>query len=82
MSRIAGRRPGPEREVLTIDYADVLAQAVANERWRVLQEVRRSVAAVPTSTPHKYDSWKSDPRTANEVKADISRALDRIEAGE
>jgi hypothetical protein len=79
MTRIAGRRPQPEREVLSIDYADVLAQAIANERWRVLREVRRGVEAVPTSTPDKFDSWKSNSRNASEVKADILRTLSTIE---
>lgn len=42
------RRPVAADPALTVDYADVLRQAVANERYRVLREVRNAVAKVPT----------------------------------
>lgn len=33
---------------LTVDYADVLRQAVANERHRVMRETRAAIEKLPT----------------------------------
>lgn len=63
---------------LVVDYADVLAQAVANERWRVLREVRERVDSIATSTPSKTHAWSSDDRTARAVKEDALKAIDRL----
>lgn len=53
---IAGsRRP---TIALTVDYADVLAQAVENERWRVIREVERIAMQIEIHRPghREYDA--------------------------
>lgn len=67
------------REVVHVDYQDVLAQAVKNERWRTLQEVRRAVTGVRTSDPGR-DSWSATARTAAQYRQDVLAALDKVEA--
>jgi hypothetical protein len=65
---------------MTVDYADVLRQAVDNERWRVLREIRKAVEALPETKPGR-ERWSSpSARTAAEFAQDVVRALDRIEA--
>ena len=50
---IAGsRRP---TNSLTVDYADVLAQAVENERWRVIREVERIAMQIEIHRPGHRD---------------------------
>lgn len=75
---IAGQRLTQPREQLVVDYADVLAQAVANERDRTLREIRRAVRSIPVRTQQR-DRYTSDDRTGPEVKADILATLDRLE---
>jgi hypothetical protein len=79
VSRIAGQRP-PRHEdaALTVDYADVLRQAVDNERWRVLRDVLAAVERVGTTTPSSTRSYGSDPRNPDHVKSDILAAINRI----
>ena len=78
MSRLAGQRP-PRRDndALTVDYADVLRQAVDNERWRVLREVLAAAQRVPTTTEGAR-SYSRDDRRGADVKADIIAAINRI----
>ena len=78
MTRLAGQRP-PRREdtALTVDYADVLRQAVDNERWRVLREVLAAVQKVPTTTEGSR-SYSLDDRRGADVQADILAAINRI----
>lgn len=71
-------RPRPERDALTVDYADVLRQAVENERWRVLREVERTVEAIKTRKPDGRNSWSHEARTAEEFKKDLTAALETI----
>jgi hypothetical protein len=71
MTRLAGTS---RASALTVDYKDVLEQAVANERWRVLREVIRAVEAVPTSDSHyAYRDIKID------MKRDVLAAIKRLE---
>ncbi|MFJ2298138.1 hypothetical protein [Oerskovia paurometabola] len=66
-----------------VDYADVLRQAVDNERWRVLREIRKAVEALPeTKNGASYGRgyYATEKRTADEFAADVVKALDRIEA--
>lgn len=79
IARVAGYRPRPPADALAVDYADVLRQAVENERWRVLREVRREVEAVKTSKPHSV-GYLSEKRDAVDFKRDALAALDRLEA--
>jgi hypothetical protein len=75
-ARIAGSNR-PPREVLNIDYADVLRQAVENERHNVLREVLRRVNAVPVKVQGPR-SYEERPRPASDVKADILAAIERL----
>lgn len=75
--RIAGSNR-PPREVLNVDYADVLRQAVENERHNVLREVLRLVRAVPVTKPSSSRSYGSDDRRADEVKRDILAAIEGL----
>ena len=63
---IAGsRRP---TSALTVDYADVLAQAVENERWRVIREVERIAMQIEI---HRAGHREYDPKL---VPAQIFRS--------
>lgn len=74
--RIAGSNR-PPREVLTVDYADVLRQAVENERHNVLREVLRCANAV---RDHESDprSYTSKDRGGATVKREIIAAIERL----
>ena len=66
------------RETLTVDYRDVLEQAVANARYQALRDVRSAVEAIPTTQPtRRIDDWRRDPRSADDVKRDVLAELDR-----
>jgi hypothetical protein len=75
--RIAGSNR-PPREVLTVDYADVLRQAVENERHNVIREVLRRVNAVRTTVPSTTRSYHTDDRRGDDVKTDIIAAIERL----
>lgn len=68
------------RETVTVDYADVLRQAIDNERWRVLREVRRGVEAVKGKKSTNAYPYEAD-RPGEDVKRDILAVLDHIERG-
>lgn len=76
---IAGARRQPQAAVLHVDYEAVMRQAVENERYRTLREVRQAVQAVPTTEESSRSIWAQDSRDAESVKRDILAALDRIE---
>ena len=71
-------RPGSS-EVLSVDYQDVLRQAVENERWRVLRSIRRSVESIKTTEPDGRNSRSTKDRGAEKYKRDVLTALDAIE---
>ena len=75
---IAGqRRPRTERqEVVNIDYADVLRQAVANERFRVISEIRQRVGAIQTN------EYGSRPASGAQVKLEALAAINAVDAME
>lgn len=81
MTRIAGQNRRAT-DGMHVDYADVLRQAVDNERWRVLREIRKAVEALPeTKRDTSYRHINShEKRTAVEYARDVVQALDRIEA--
>jgi hypothetical protein len=64
---------------VTINYADVLRQAVENERWRVLRDIRVRVERIKTQKPSSSRTYGSDDRSAAEVKREVLRALDDAE---
>lgn len=75
------RFTGRQREVVAVnvDYADVLAQAVANERWRVSREVRAQIERIATTKDSYGSDWRKDDRTADDFKKDALRVLDSVE---
>ena len=80
-THLPGHRAANAREVVHIDYADVLRQAVDNERHNVLRQVRAAVLAVPTVDRTRGDSWSHPKRDVAEVRQDIISAIDRIMDG-
>jgi hypothetical protein len=72
------RRPQRDEGGLVVDYADVLRQAVENERFRVLREVRERVGKIAT-TKENARSYSRDDRTANDFKREVLREIDYIE---
>lgn len=78
MTLAGHRRLQPASEQLVVDYADVLRQAVENERWRVLREVRQRIARIQTSK-YRSGSYRSDDRNPTEVKQEALDAVDAVE---
>lgn len=78
--RIAGERRVRVDNNVTVDYADVLRQAVENERWRVLREVRKAVEEVATQQkkPYAREYWDTEKRDPSDVKRDALAAVDRV----
>lgn len=77
MRQVAGSRR-PREEVLHIDYADVLAQAVRNERHEVIRLILENVGRVPTRDNRRGDSWNHPERSADAVVRDIKDAIQRV----
>lgn len=71
---IAGQRRQTATEVLTVDYADVLRQAVLNERARVLRNIRMRIDKIST-TSQSSRSYSSDSRPAADFKKDVLREI-------
>lgn len=69
-----GRRP---TSALTVNYADVLAQAVENERWRVIREVERIAMQIEI---HRAGHREYDPRhvPAETFRSQLLSRMDRI----
>jgi hypothetical protein len=77
--RIRSTVPTRTTEVLNVDYAAVMQQAIENERWRVLREVRRATERIKTSEPDGYNTHSTRARSADKFKSDLISALDAIE---
>lgn len=73
---IAGQRRAQSTEVLTVDYKDVLDQAVLNERRRILHNLRTRIGNLATSQPSaRGRSWDTEPRKAADFKADVLKEI-------
>lgn len=72
-------RQRPAQEVVHVDYKDVLRQAVENERFRVLREVRKALGALPTEGEVNRSTYSRDPIPAARFRREAYEALDRIE---
>lgn len=69
-SRIAGRRPlSASQPSLHVDYADVLAQAVVNEREKVLRELAREVSQIRVDKSYNEPEYKRP--TADSVRKQV-----------
>ena len=73
---IAGART--RSGALTVDYADVLRQAVENERWRVLRDVTEAIDRVPTEKPIQGRGHGVDQIEGRYVKRDILDEIRRL----
>jgi hypothetical protein len=80
--RVRFRSGGRQSETLTVDYKDVLDQAVENERWAVLRELRRSLETIQVDkrVTQSY-SYGTVDRSATEFKIDVLEMLGKIERG-
>ena len=76
MAYLPGHRP--VRETVHIDYADVLAQAVANERHRILRAVRADLGRV-----RFFDAgyeWEHKPRKdPKALQREVLAVVERLE---
>lgn len=61
---------------MTVDYADVLRQAVENERFRVLRDVYAVLDKEPLPEHDRYDAYAAPREFRNSVKRKIE-ALER-----
>jgi hypothetical protein len=77
--RIRSTVPTRTTEVLNVDYTAVMQQAIENERWRVLREVRRAMERIKTNEPDGYNTYRTRDRSADNFKSDVIAALDAIE---
>jgi hypothetical protein len=67
-----------EDVTLTVDWADVLKQAVENERWKVLREFYRVINNIPTTKPSK-SSYSDENIPAPTYKNALLSALSSME---
>ena len=66
-------------EVVNVNYRDVLDQAVENERWRVLRQVRDILEAVDTMKPRDGYSYSRDSKSAENYKGEVLIKLTALE---
>jgi hypothetical protein len=78
--RVRFRSGGRQSETLTVDYKDVLDQAVENERWAVLRELRRALETIEVDKRGTQSYSKVD-RSAKDFKIDVLEMLGKIERG-
>ena len=62
---------------LTVDYADVLAQAVDNEKWRVIREVIGILEAEPAKTYNRY-GYDAKDISADAYKKNVILAVNAL----
>ena len=63
------------REAVTVDYADVLRQAVENERWRIYRQVIATVSQIPIEDRDTNHSWSRSPRSAKAFRDSLLKTL-------
>lgn len=73
----SGAQQPRHSETFSIDYADVLRQAVENERWRVLREVGLVIDSIPTVKKLGYSDQRT---TSEEFKTSLILALEPLHA--
>lgn len=66
-------------EVVNVNYRDVLDQAVGNERWRVIRQVRDILEAVDTMKPRSNSAYARDSKTAENYKGEVLIKLSALE---
>lgn len=78
MTRLAGANRSPSS--MTIDYKDVLDQAVANERWRLLRILTQEAEAIYTrsTSGSGYYSSTTD-KSPSDMKRQFLAAIKRLE---
>lgn len=73
---LAGARR-QQQSTLVVDYADVLRQAVANERDRLLYEIHREISAIETAELKPRSTWDSQPKDPKRIRAEALRIVER-----
>ena len=63
---------------LTVDYADVLAQAVDNEKWRVIREVIKILKAETVKELNGYSTWDTKPRPAESYRDSVLKQVNAL----
>lgn len=58
-----------------IDYADVLRQAVQNERVKVLRELEELMRSIPMHNVRSGGPFAGDERRASQFKHDLERGM-------
>ena len=71
-------KPRPLRETVSIDYADVLEQAVENERWRIIREISQGLEKIETLEPYTTHTYRRDERTAKDFQKDALALVARL----
>lgn len=77
--RVRFRSGGRPTETLTVDYKDVLDQAVENERWAVLRELRRAIETIPVDHYKSGSAYRKEDYTASRFKSSLLTQLEEIE---
>lgn len=70
---------GRTSETLTVDYRDVLEQAISNERWRMIRAMRDAVESIATEEARPGQSWDRKGRTAAAFKRDLLSRMNQLE---
>ena len=70
-------KPRPLRETVSIDYADVLEQAVENERWRIIREISQGLEKIETIQPADT-YYRRDNRSAKDFQKDALALVARL----
>lgn len=71
-------KPRPLRETVSIDYADVLEQAVENERWRIIREISQGLEKIETLQPADTYTYRRDNRSAKDFQKDALALVARL----
>lgn len=64
---------------MTVDYADVLRQAVENERFRVLRDVYAYLDVEPVSIYRSSSSYVKDDISASTYRDSVKRKIKTLE---
>jgi len=76
--RVRFTQGGRVTETLSVDYATVLHQAVANERANVLRELREFVQGLEVTQPDVV-KYRTNDLPASRIKAEVLAALSKLE---
>jgi len=76
--RVRFTQGGRVTETLSVDYATVFHQAVANERAKVLRDLRKIVERLEVTQPDVV-KYRTNDLPASRIKAEVLSALSKLE---